>query len=330
MRGKILVIRGGAIGDFILTLPAIAALRQQFPEAHLEVLGYTHIVQLAEAGGLVNRVHAIDARGLAGFFARNGELSKELCDYFSEFNIIISYLYDPDEIFKTNIARCSRAQFIVGPHRPDESARHHATEVFLKPLERLAIYDADQVPRLSLVVEETAPPNGSMIALHPGSGSARKNWPEARWKELLFSLASDNSFNLLLVGGEAEGEQLENYAKLLPTDRVRVARSLPLKELARQLKDCAGFIGHDSGITHLAAAVGLPTLALWADTNVSIWRPLGNNVVILQDEAGIAALPVGRVLEQVASLSHGKRFESDSTQLLRWRATTQPEQLAGD
>ena len=329
-RGKILVIRGGAIGDFILTLPAIAALRQQFPEAHLEVLGYPHIVQLAEAGGLVHRVQPIEARGLAGFFARNGELSSDLCNYFSEFNIIISYLYDPDDIFKTNVARCSRAQFIGGPHRPDESAKGHATEVFLKPLERLAVFDADPVPRLSLVVQESAQPDGSTIALHPGSGSQQKNWPESHWKELLLRLATERAFELLLIGGEAEGGQLENYAKILPEGRVRVARSLPLKELARQLKDCAGFIGHDSGITHLAAAVGLPTLALWADTNVNIWRPLGNNVVILQDEAGIASLPVGRVLEQVAHLAHSKRFEPDSTQLLRWKATTQPEQLADD
>ena len=68
------MIRGGAIGDFILTLPAIAALRRQFPEAHLEVLGYPHIIQLALAGGLVNRVQSIEARALAGFFARGGEL----------------------------------------------------------------------------------------------------------------------------------------------------------------------------------------------------------------------------------------------------------------
>ena len=69
---RILVIRGGAIGDFILTLPAIAALRKQFPRAHLEVLGYPHIARLAVAGGLVDRVQPIEARGLAGFFARDG------------------------------------------------------------------------------------------------------------------------------------------------------------------------------------------------------------------------------------------------------------------
>ena len=95
-RGKILVIRGGAIGDFILTLPAIAALRRQCPRAHLEVLGYPHIVQLALAGGLVDRVRSIEARALAGFFARRGTLEPDLVDYFSEFDIIISYLFDPD------------------------------------------------------------------------------------------------------------------------------------------------------------------------------------------------------------------------------------------
>src|SRR5258707_9635926 len=96
-RGKILVIRGGAIGDFILTLPAISALRRHFPEAYLEVLGYPHIIRLAVEGELVNEARSIEARALANFFARNGELAEELVDYFSEFDLILSYLYDPDE-----------------------------------------------------------------------------------------------------------------------------------------------------------------------------------------------------------------------------------------
>ncbi|HEY1490897.1 MAG TPA: hypothetical protein VGF90_07645, partial [Verrucomicrobiae bacterium] len=173
--GKILVIRGGAIGDFILTLPAIAALRRQFPEAHLEVLGYPHIIQLAQAGGLVDRVQSIEARALAGFFARNGILADDLVDYFSEFDIIVSYLYDPDDIFKTNVARCTTAQFVVGPSRPNEWEKVHATRIYLRPLERFAIFDADHVPQLKMATA----PNGQddqktqpapTLALHPGSG----------------------------------------------------------------------------------------------------------------------------------------------------------------
>jgi len=63
--GKILVVRGGAIGDFILTLPVFAALREHFPNAHLEVLGYAHIASLAKAGGLVDAVRSIEAGPLA-------------------------------------------------------------------------------------------------------------------------------------------------------------------------------------------------------------------------------------------------------------------------
>ncbi len=298
-RGKILVIRGGAIGDFILTLPVFAALRQQFPEAHVEVLGYPHIAQLALAGGLVDRVQPIEARALAGFFARNGELSEELRDYFSDFDIVVSYLYDPDEIFRTNISRCVHGQFLVGPHRPDETQRIHATEVFLKPLERLAIFAADPVPRLGLHASRSP---HQVLALHPGSGSEAKNWPEANWRELIRALVNTTAHNFLLIGGEAEGTRLESLVQLVPTERCAVAKNLPLGELAERLQSCAAFVGHDSGITHLAAAVGLPVLALWPHTLAEIWRPQGELVILLQETGGIRSLTVQRVREQLNPL----------------------------
>jgi heptosyltransferase-2 len=303
---KILVIRGGAIGDFILTLPAIAALRNQFPQAHLEVLGYPHIAQLALAGELVDRVQAIEARGLAGFFARDGDLAEDLRDYFSEFDLIISYLYDPDEIFQTNVARCGGGQFIAGPHRPDAMERDHATKVFLKPLERLAIFDADPVPRL--VVGQASRLSGLQanrqdarptLALHPGSGSERKNWPEAKWADLLAQLVEATELRLALVGGEAEGERLQHLAAALRPSRREVLQSLPLAELAARLQGCAAFVGHDSGITHIAAALGLPTLVLWADTVEEIWRPQGEKVVVVREAGGLAALTVERVWEEM-------------------------------
>jgi len=87
-RGKILVIRGGAIGDFILTLPAIRALRSTFPETHLEVLGYPVVAELAVRGGLIDGFRSIEARALAGFFARNAKLDPELSAYFESFSLI--------------------------------------------------------------------------------------------------------------------------------------------------------------------------------------------------------------------------------------------------
>lgn len=298
-KGKILIIRGGAIGDFILTLPAISALRKQFPDAHLEVLGYPHIAQLALAGELVDRVQPIEARALAGFFARNGELSEELRDYFSEFNVIVSYLYDPDEIFKTNLALCALGQILTGPHRPVETEKVHAAQVYLRPLERLAIFDADPVPRL--IVHATRNTQ-HVLALHPGSGSERKNWPETKWAELLATLAKTTPLQFLLVGGEVEGERLKRLAAKLPSDRVELAQSLPLPDLAARLQSCSAFVGHDSGITHLAAALGLPCLVLWADTLEEIWRPQGERVAVIKEVAGLHTLSVQRVAEELKRL----------------------------
>jgi len=298
--GKILVVRGGAIGDFILTLPAMAALRGQFAEAHLEVLGYPHIAQLALAGGLVDGVQPIEARALASFFAPNGELDEEFSDYFSEFDLIVSYLYDPDEIFRMNVARCSGAQFIQGPHRPDERKGVHATKVYLEPLERLAIYDAEAVPRIHLAA--AAADGSARIGLHPGSGSEKKNWPEERWAELLQHLSGTTALKLLLVGGEAEGDRLERLAAGLPPTRLEVAQSLPLAELARRLRGCRAFVGHDSGISHLAAALGLPCLVLWADTVEEVWRPQGDEVVILKESFGLRQLSVECVANEFTKM----------------------------
>ena len=306
--GKILVIRGGAIGDFILTLPAISALRRQFPRTHIEVLGYPHIVQLALAGGLVNRVQSIEARALAGFFARNGTLEEDLADYFSEFDLIVSYLYDPDEIFKTNVGRCSTAQFIVGPHRPNEKEKTHAAKVYLKPLERLAIFDADPLPRLDLgrTANRSRNENGEEIspalAIHPGSGSEKKNWPETKWAELLQQLTRSTPLELLLVGGEAEGERLHRLAETLPPARLRVAQSLPLPELARMLQRCAAFVGHDSGISHLSAALGLPGVILWGDSVEDIWRPPHDYVQVLRTDGGLKSVTVEQVANALTEL----------------------------
>ena len=316
IKPRILVIRGGAIGDFILTLPAIAALRRQFPQAHLEVLGYPHIAQLAVAGGLADRVQPIEARGLAGFFARGGTLEPDLMDYFSEFDLVISYLYDPDEIFKTNVGRCLVKQFIVGPHRPDERERLHATQVYLKPLERLAIFDADNVPRLvlndrnssgraDLPVSLDAQQRVPTITFHPGSGSEKKNWPETKWAGLIQQIIATTRWNLLLVGGEAEGERLRRLAAVLPPARCSIAQGLPLAELARRIQSGAAFVGHDSGITHLAAAVGLPCVVLWADTLEEVWRPQGERLVVLKEITGVQAISVEKVMNELHKLVGG-------------------------
>jgi heptosyltransferase III len=301
---KVLVIRGGAIGDFILTLPVLAALREQFPAARLEVLGYPHIAQLAVVGGLAHDARSIEARPLAGFFARGAALDPALQRYFAEFPIILSYLYDPDDIFRGNVQQSAPGQFIACPHRPDDARGQHASEVFLEPLKRLAIFDADPVPhlRISTSLNSQIAPGPATLALHPGSGSERKNWPLANWIALAQQLSRRSTHSLLLLGGEAESDKLARMTAVLPAARIEVASGWPLAKLAGRLAECQAFVGHDSGITHLAAALGLRTLALWGETPEAVWRPRGDHVTILRHGGGLRSLPVEIVVETTIGL----------------------------
>jgi Glycosyltransferase family 9 (heptosyltransferase) len=320
-KGKILVVRGGAIGDFVLTLPVLAALRGQFPGVRLELMCYARVAPLATTAGLVDHSESIDARPMASFFARNGPLPARLAAYFGGFNLIISYLFDPDRIFQTNVARCSKAQFLVGPHRPDEDGPLHATDAFLRPLARLAIFDADPVPRLDLPLVAGDGPHVNLepslgsnaqagpstqtdrwLALHPGSGSERKNWPEERWTALLRRLSAETQLGFLLLGGEAEGERLARLAAVLPPGRSRIADSLPLAEVGALLQQCRGYLGHDSGISHLAAAVGVRGLILWGETRPEVWRPRSERVRILSSPACLGDLAVEDVLTGVRQM----------------------------
>jgi heptosyltransferase-2 len=141
-----------------------------------------------------------------------------------------------------------------------------------------------------------------ILALHPGSGSDKKNWPEPSWAALLECLAQANDFHFLLVGGEAEGDRVRRLAARMPAGRLRVAQNLPLVELAALLEGCAAFVGHDSGISHLAAALGLPGLVLWGQSAERLWRPPSDKVVVVRHPGALAQLTVAEVLEELQRL----------------------------
>jgi len=284
---RILVIRGGAIGDFILTLPALKALRDARPRAHMEILGYKHIAVLAENRFYAQAVRSIEYGLLARFFARNSELPAELADYFASFDLIVSYLYDPDQIFETNLRRCGVENLICGPARIVEAAGHAARQL-ARPIEQLGINVVDLSERIfpskedrEFAREFLASMPRPIIAIHPGSGSHEKNWPVENWIGL-FSQADGFAQleRLLVISGEADQAQTEQLRLEWANRGVRFARNLPLPRLAAVLES-AMFIGHDSGISHLAAAVGANCILLFGRTDPDVWAPKNDNVQIL-------------------------------------------------
>jgi heptosyltransferase-2 len=128
---------------------------------------------LAEIGGYANANRSIEYGPLASFFCRDGELAHALVEYFSSFEQIVSYLFDPDQIFATNLKRCEVRNLITGsPKITDEV---HAARQPARPLERLGIYLDD--PAAVIHLDGDIQIDRAAVAIHPGSGSEAKNWP---------------------------------------------------------------------------------------------------------------------------------------------------------
>jgi heptosyltransferase III len=289
---RILVIRGGAIGDFILTLPTLKALREGYPDAHIEILGYKHIAVLAENRIYAQAIRSIEYGALSSFFAKNSELTAELANHFASFDLIISYLYDPDGIFENNLRRCGVENLIHGPAKVDE--RDHAARQLARPLEQLGLQASNFAPKIYPSAEDRRFAEDFLrgmprpiLALHPGSGSETKNWPIENWIEFGNDLLGLDKFrgSLVIVSGEADEERSRELETNWKNDRVQVARNLPLPALAAVLEQ-ATFVGHDSGISHLAAAAGAKCVLLFGPTNPEVWAPLNENVRVIRGANG--------------------------------------------
>lgn len=287
--GRILVVRGGALGDFILTLPAIRLLRDNFPDAHLEILGYRHILSVTEGRYYADATRSIEYAALAGFFVPNADLAPDLVEYFGAFHQVISYLYDPDGFFEANIKRCGVRYFLSAS--PKITGSEHAAQQLAKPLQSLALYlesaAAEVFPNEKdklFATKFLAPLRQEVIALHPGSGSPGKNWPKENWLELGKRL-HEAGHNLLLVGGEADGPILD-FLQQHWQFSVTLARDLPLPHLAAVFAKCSLFVGHDSGVSHLAAASGVRCVLLFGPTDPSVWAPANGGVRLITSGTG--------------------------------------------
>jgi heptosyltransferase-2 len=307
VKPRILVIRGGAIGDFILTLPAIRLLRENFPGAHLEILGYRHIIALAEGHVYADATRSIEYAAMAGFFVPHSTLAPDLVEYFASFQQVVSYLYDPDGFFEANLRRAGVKHFLPAYAKLDDS--EHAARQLARPLQALALYLEDHAATVHPQMEDRASAEeflrGSaapLIAIHPGSGATRKNWPLENWIALGEALlASDPRPRLLLVGGEADAPQLAVLTQKWRAENIVVARDLPLPCLAAVLARTELFLGHDSGISHLAAAAGARCVLLFGPTDPAIWAPANPHVTIVTaPEADLARLTPDAVRSRIA------------------------------
>jgi len=312
---KILFIRGGALGDFIVTLPTLRLLREKWPAAHIELLGHPRIAEIAVDHFYLNAARSVNHGPLSAFFTPRAVLDPAWMDYIASFDLVLSYFYDPDGLFLTNLKRCRPGQILTHSPRVPDSFPLPAAHYFAGILQPLALtLDHDPSSEVFPLPGDFAAADAflsglksgtRLVAIHPGSGSESKNWPVEAWAEFGRRLTgADSTITLLLVEGEADGEPAQSLVdawKNLPLLR---ARWLPLPILATVLRKSILFLGHDSGISHLAAAASrnLPVITLFGPTAPEVWAPPRSGVRILKGTPTLKNLPVDDVLRAALAL----------------------------
>jgi len=294
--GRILVVRGGAIGDFILTLPVLDALRETYPNALVGCLAPVGLGELALTAGLADEIQDLDGREWAGFFVSEGSLDPNMVKWLSQFDLVISFLHDPDQVWAGNIKRICSARLIQGCARPSDENNRPASIILLSALEEIGIYDADPLPRIEM---DEAKSDCFDLAVHLGSGSELKNWPIDKWCEFLDVWLLNNPGRILVVGGEAETGKMSRIKQSIDPASADFLENESLPEVSRRLKSSQIFIGHDSGISHLATALGVPSIILWGSTNRTVWGPRHHHVRFIQSDGTMDSITPAEVLRAV-------------------------------
>ena len=248
-----LIIRPGAIGDFIVSLPALECLRSDYLEVWVAAAN-TPLVRFAD------RVRGIGATGLDLLGVT--EPAPRLIDELRAFDSIVSW-YGANRPEFRDLTQSLGLPFTfltaLPPEGPPDGAKVHAADFYLDQVRAIANCESDGIPHIACRTEP-----GNFAVIHPFSGSARKNWPLEKFQSVARNLER------LMPVHWCSGPEDPPLAQA-----IHIA---DLYELACWLARARLYIGNDSGITHLAAAVGTPVLALFGPTDPEVWAPRGPHV----------------------------------------------------
>ena len=269
-----LVIFPGALGDLMCLMPALVAISRRHPGASVELMARFELARLAAGRTVVARGHSIDAREVGELFADG--TSGNARRFFGEFDRIYSFFASDDARFRARLTTATDADVSFHPFRPGEDG--HVSAGYLRsideddaPADVRLEPTSDDLAAASRVLAESKCDGSNLIVIFPGSGSPGKNWPPDKFVALASALSLSNRASVVVILGPAE-------ASIEPIFReagIRVLKDLDLPTVAAVARLASAFVGNDSGVSHLAAAVGASGVAIFGPTDPARWRPIG-------------------------------------------------------
>ena len=263
---SLLIIHQGALGDFILSFPAFTRLQKYYNP--IDVICQNQQGQLAKSLGLAQNWYPTEAAYFSSLFSDriDPKIKAILAQYE---NIILFTRSDDLEQSITRVSENIRCR--LSPQPP----AHHRIHVAKFILENIA--DCGLITQADAKLDEVPVPiiadrwrSPGKILLHPGAGSIRKRWPVSSFIQVEATLKADGMKPEFVLGPAEESLADELQC---PQRLVHVLNDLP--ELVALLKSAGGYIGNDSGASHLAAYLGLPTTVLFGPADPQRWAPIG-------------------------------------------------------
>jgi ADP-heptose:LPS heptosyltransferase len=274
---SLLIIHQGALGDVVMIFPAIIALRKKF--GRIDILCQGQLGELAARLGLVDKAYPLEAANFATLFSKT--VDKKIKTILAAYSTILLFSFASD--LKITIGQISAGRcFQIAP-RPPVREKIHVTEFILKNLLDRGLLEARDSRDRRFTRPERSFSDSSRrvdslkIIIHPGAGSIRKRWPLARFLELA-DILEKKGLRPQFICGPAEQDLADDLAG---QNRPILALS-ELTDLSDLLESAGGYVGNDSGVSHLASFLGLPGVVIFGPTDPLRWKPTGPRVEIVR------------------------------------------------
>ncbi|NOZ64528.1 MAG: glycosyltransferase family 9 protein [Caldiserica bacterium] len=288
---KILILRWGTLGDLVLTFPLLYTLKQAGFEINL--FTRSNLLNLSRELGLVNGGAAMDSTKLLPLFSGT-PLPSDLREFIASHDFVISYTSSREKV-NCILSEILKERLLTWP--VDKNAlSHHLTEHLFEPVKKLGVERIIPFPGMWKGTENT-------VLIHPGSGGKWKRWPKEKFWALIDLLYSSSNrgwkgspLRVKIILGEAEETEIPYWEKISEVEPhgtesqyryssgyrdIGIIFNPPLSRLKQILLQARLFVGNDSGVTHLAAFLGVPTLSIFGPTSPRVWGPRGKRVKII-------------------------------------------------
>jgi len=282
---RVLVWHQGALGDLLLSIPALHAIRSQGAGASLHLVSRTDVASLLILSGLAGSVSSPEDGMFGALFRDDEEIPQRLRNFLSGFDSGVIFTRRRNAHFLKKIAKVIPSLFFLITF-PPEGVREH---VSIYQLKQLGIAGEWWFSLSGICEDGPSSSSTPVMSIHPGSGGWRKCWPLENFLELALSIHGGERWRFQFIFGPAEkADAVKKTARFISDYGIdaQLVCGRPLLETARWLKQSDLYIGNDSGISHMAALLGVPSIVLFGPTDDVVWRPLGQNVRIVRSGLG--------------------------------------------